>query len=124
MVEVGAAKPDYLSVSASFRLSWLARASIEANPLLRVVPAARPSSIIECACGPSDKDDASFFVVHSTAAVYHGERVTDESFSSLGVRGKYAEVMKTVPSTVDEIKVKVRRLDTILRDNAHWRYRT
>jgi FkbM family methyltransferase len=117
MVEVGAAKPDYLSVSASFRsLGWRV-VSIEPNPYFCDLHRQKGFDIIECACGESDRDDASFFVVQ-TNGIYHGQQVTGESFSSLGVRGKYANLMKSVPSLQKEIKVKVRRLDTLLQENA------
>jgi hypothetical protein len=54
-----------------------------------------------------------FFVAH-TSGEYLGETVTTESFSSLGVRRKFAELIKTVPATSEEIRVIVRPLDTIL----------
>ena len=117
MIEVGAAKPDYLSVSASFRSRGWRVISIEPNPYFCELYRRRGLDIIECACGESDRDEANFFVVH-TSGIYHGHQVTDESFSSLGVRGKYAELMRSVPASVTEMKVKVRRLDTILREHA------
>jgi FkbM family methyltransferase len=118
MIEVGAAKPDYLSVSATFRsLGWRV-ISIEPNPYFCEMQREKGFDVIECACGEADRDDVSFFVVQ-TGATYQGQPVTNESFSSLGVRGKYAEMMKSVPTTVSEIKVKVRRLDTILRAQAN-----
>jgi FkbM family methyltransferase len=77
--------------------------------------------VIECACGAEDADGAPFFVVKMDTT-YQGEAVTNESFSSLGVRGKYAEMMKTlaksVATSVEEIQVKVRRLDTVLQEHA------
>lgn len=118
MIEVGAAKPDYLSVSATFRsLGWRV-ISIEPNPYFCEMQRQKGFEVMECACGEADRDDVSFFVVQ-TDATYQGQPVTNESFSSLGVRGKYAEMMKSVPTTVSEIKVKVRRLDTILRAQAN-----
>ena len=117
MIEVGAAKPDYLSVSARFRsLGWRVL-SIEPNPHFCELHRQRGSDVIECACGESDQDDVSFSVVQ-TSGMYHGQRVTHESFSSLGVRGEYANLMKLVTASVNEIKVKVRRLDTVLREHA------
>ncbi|MGA7852841.1 MAG: FkbM family methyltransferase [Candidatus Acidiferrales bacterium] len=117
MIEVGAAKPDYLSVSATFRSRGWRVLSIEPNPYFCDLQRQQGVNVIECACGSSDNDDASFFVVQ-TDATYQGQPVTNESFSSLGVRGKYADMMKSVPTAVTEIKVKVRRLDTILREHA------
>lgn len=117
MIEVGAAKPDYLSISASFRDSGWAVLSVEPNPYFCALHRRSGHDIIECACGESDQDDVSFFIVQ-TNGMYHGQQVTHESFSSLGMRGKYAELMKTVPSMQKEIKVKVRRLDSILEEYA------
>ncbi|MGA7917113.1 MAG: FkbM family methyltransferase [Candidatus Acidiferrales bacterium] len=117
MIEVGAAKPDYLSVSATFRNRGWRVLSIEPNPFFCELQRQRGHDVIECACGSADRDDVTFFVVQ-TDATYQGQPVTNESFSSLGVRGKYADMMKSVPTTTAEIKVKVRRLDTILREHA------
>jgi FkbM family methyltransferase len=119
MVEVGAAKPEYLSISAHFRsLGWRV-ISIEPNPVFCELHRQKGFDIIECACGESDRDDVPFFVVHTTG-IYLGEKVTNESWSSLGFRGKYIDIIKSYGANapVDEIKVKVRRLDTILREHA------
>jgi FkbM family methyltransferase len=118
MIEVGAAKPDYLSVSATFRARGWRVISIEPNPYFCEIQRRHGIDVLQYACGDTDKDDVSFFVVR-TDATYQGEPVTNESFSSLGIRGKYAEMMKSVRTSTDEIKVKVRRLDTILREHAH-----
>jgi len=117
MIEVGAAKPDYLSVSATFRERGWRIISIEPNPYFCEMQRRQGNDVLQYACGDTDQDDVSFFVVR-TDATYQGEPVTNESFSSLGVRGQYAEMMKSVPTTMDEIKVKLRRLDTILREHA------
>jgi len=117
MIEVGAAKPDYLSVSATFRSRGWRVISIEPNPYFCEMQRYQGNDVLQYACGDTDQDDVSFFVVR-TDATYQGEPVTNESFSSLGVRGKYAEMMKSVATSMDETKVKVRRLDTILREHA------
>ena len=117
MIEVGAAKPDYLSVSATFRSRGWRIISVEPNPYFCEIQRRQGNDVLQYACGDTDEDDVNFFVVR-TDATYQGEPVTNESFSSLGVRGKYAEMMKSVPTSMDTIKVKVRRLDTILREHA------
>jgi FkbM family methyltransferase len=119
MVEVGAAKPSYLSVGANFRSRNWRVISIEPNPYFCELHRQRGFNIIECACGESDRDNVSFFIVQQANVHSLGQEVTYESFSSLGIRGRYADAMRTVSTTVDEIKVNVRRLDTILRENAH-----
>lgn len=117
IVEVGAAKPDYLSISRSFRhLGWCAIA-IEPNPKFVELHRALGHEVIECACGANDADGVSFFVV-SNDGIYLGGQVTNESYSSLGIRGKYAASMKTVPTKVTEIKVQTRRLETILSERS------
>jgi FkbM family methyltransferase len=117
MIEVGAAKPDYLSVGATFRSRGWRVISIEPNPYFCEMQRRQGNDVLQYACGDTDQDDVSFFVVRADAT-YQGEPVTNESFSSLGVRGQYAEIMKSVPTSMDQIKVKVRRLDTILREHA------
>lgn len=115
MVEVGAAKPDFLSIGAHFRsLDWRV-ISIEPNPLFCHLHRLLGHEIIECAAGEADQYNVPFTVVH-TNGDYYGQKVTDESFSSLGVRGKYADLMAPVGRTVEEIRVQVRRLDSILHE--------
>jgi FkbM family methyltransferase len=116
LVEVGAARPDYLSISASFReLGWKIIA-IEPNPEFCAAHRALGHDILQYAASDSEEDDASFFVVNSNGADYMGGDVSFESFSSLGILGKYSELHETVKATTDikAIPVKVRRLDTIL----------
>jgi hypothetical protein len=98
MIEVGAAKPDYLSVSATFRARGWRVVSIEPNPYFCEMQRRQHVDVLQYACSDADRDDVSFFVVR-TNATYQGEPVTNESFSSLGVRGKYAEMMKSVPTS-------------------------
>ncbi len=117
IIEVGAAKPDYLSISRSFRhLGWRAIA-IKPNPKFVELHRALGHEVIECACGSNDADGVSFFVV-SNDGVYLGGKVTNESYSSLGIRGKYEASMRTVPTQVTEIKVQTRRLETILSERS------
>lgn len=63
----------------------------------------------------ADEADVPFFIVDTTGE-YPGERVTNESFSSPGIRGRFADLMRTVKSSMTEMRVRVRRLDTILRE--------
>jgi len=48
---------------------------------------------------------------------YLGGSVTNESFSSLGVRGEFAD-LGAVPASMKGIQVRMRRLDTLLRERA------
>lgn len=120
LVEVGAARPDYLSISASFRaLGWTIIA-IEPNPEFCAAHRARGHDILEYACSDAETDDAKFFVVDSKDADYAGGGVSFESFSSLGIRDRYVDLYETVKEATNlkTIAVKVRKLDTILRDHA------
>jgi FkbM family methyltransferase len=115
-VEVGAARPEYLSISASYRaLGWKVIA-IEPNPEFCAAHRALGHDVLEYAASDSETDDANFFVVDSNGAKYMGGKVSFESFSSLGIRGPFADLHETVKNNtkVKTIPVKVRKLDTIL----------
>lgn len=119
LVEVGAAKPDYLSIGASFRERGWTVISIEPNPVFCAMHRARGHEVLEYACSDEDRDDVEFFVVNSKDAAYLGGTVSFESFSSLGIEGKFREDLETVKgkTEVETIRVKVRRLDTILAEH-------
>jgi len=116
LVEVGAARPDYLSISASYRqLGWKIIA-IEPNPEFCAAHRALGHDIFQYAASDTEADNANFFVVNSNGADYLGGAVSFEGFSSLGINGKYSELHETIKATTDieTIPVKVRKLDTIL----------
>lgn len=116
LVEVGAARPDYLSISASYRdLGWKVIA-VEPNPKFCDAHRALGHDILQYAASDIEADDVDFFVVNSNGAEYLGGTVSFESFSSLGIEGKYKELHETVKAitSVEKIAVKVRKLDTIL----------
>jgi len=118
MIEVGAARPDFLSIGASFRaLGWRVL-SIEPNPNFAALHRGLGHEIVEVACGEEDADNVRFFVVNSKGAMYLGGKVTGESFSSLGIRGDYAELFRTTNLETTEIKVHVRRLDRIVAESS------
>ena len=116
LVEVGAARPDYLSVSASFRDRDWTVVSIEPNPYFCAMHRALGHEVLQYACSDRDRDNVDFFVVNSHDAEYLGGNVSFESFSSLGIQGKFAEDLQTteVKTQIDTIQVNVRTLDTIL----------
>jgi len=116
MVEVGAARPDYLSIGAHFRkLGWQVL-SIEPNPDFCAQHRALGNEVAQYACSDEDKDNVDFFVVNSNDASYLDGNVSFESFSSLGIKDEFAaDLQKTkVKTDVTTIQVNVRRLDTIL----------
>lgn len=115
-VEVGAARPDYLSVSAHFRaLGWRVLA-VEPIPEFCEVQRQAGHDVLQYACGEVDQDGVDFTVVNSHGADYEGGRVSFESFSSLGVKPTYSTLKADLDKST--IKVNVRRLDTILREHA------
>lgn len=114
MVEVGAARPDFLSIGASFReIGWRVL-SIEPNPVFAAMHRELGHEVVQAACAEQDADDVPFFVVDSKQASYLGGSVTGESFSSLGIRGDYAKIMGGVDVETTQIRVSVRRLDSLL----------
>lgn len=116
LVEVGAARPDYLSISALYRsLGWKVVA-IDPNPAYAEQYRRLGFELLQYACSEQDGDDVDFTVVDSHETAYRGGGVTFESFSSLGVRGDFATLKPDLDKST--IKVKVRRLDGILGEHA------
>jgi FkbM family methyltransferase len=120
-VDVGAARPDFLSMSALYRaLGWRVIA-IEPNPVFCQAHRAAGYEVLEYACSDHDEDAVDFEVVDSHGAPYEGGAVSFESFSSLRVKDSY----RTLRADLDvrRIKVNARRLDSILAEHAPdvWR---
>jgi hypothetical protein len=79
-VDVGAANPDYLSVSALYRaLGWRIIA-IEPNPAFCAMHHKRGHEILQYACGERDEDGVDFCVVDSHGERYQNGQVSYESF--------------------------------------------
>jgi FkbM family methyltransferase len=119
---VGAARPEFLSISNSFRkLGWTIIA-VEPNPAFCDEHRALGYEIFEYACSDRDEDNVDFTLVDTKGAQYQGGPVSFESFSSLGLRGEFAELYKTtqIDRESSTIKVNVRRLDTILAQHAPY----
>lgn len=116
MVEVGAARPDYLSISALYRQAGWTVLAIDANPAYAELYQAKGYELLQYACAAEDADDADFTVVDSHGEGYKGGEVSFESFSSLGIRGEFATLKPNLDTRT--IKVKVRRLDNILAKHA------
>jgi FkbM family methyltransferase len=122
VVDVGAARPSYLSNSESFRsLGWKVIA-IEPNPTFCDEYRAAGIEVLQYACSDQDMDNAPFTLVNLNNVSYKGGNVSFESFSSLGIP-------KSLDQTFDDLKdrtgaqkttilVKVRRLDRILAEHA------
>lgn len=115
-VDVGAARPDYLSVSAIFRERGWRIISIEPNPAFCELHRQRGYDVLEYACGERDEDGVPFFVVDSHGQEYATGQVSFESFSSLGIPPSYRSLKADLDQR--EIRVRMRRLDRILAEHA------
>jgi FkbM family methyltransferase len=115
-VDVGAARPDYLSMSAAFRACGWRVICIEPNPAFAELHAKLGHEVYQYACSTEDRDDVEFSVVDSHRAQYQGGAVSYESFSSLSVKPAYAALKGDLDTR--KITVNMRRLDTILREHA------
>ena len=85
-VEVGAARPDFLSISALYRSVGWTVIAIEPNPDFCELHRKRGHQVLEYACGNHDEDGVDFCVVNSHGAEYEGAGITCESFSSLAIK--------------------------------------
>jgi FkbM family methyltransferase len=115
-VDVGAANPNYLSISALYRsLGWTVIA-VEPNPAFCELHRKLGHEVLQYACGDHDEDGVEFSVVDSHGNQYENGFVSYESFSSLGIKDAYARIKPNLDVT--KIKVNLRRLDTILATHA------
>ncbi len=119
LVEVGAGRPDYLSISASYRALGWKIVSVEPNPDFCAQHRALGHAVLQYAASDTEADDVEFVVVDSHGSAYLDGNVSFESFSSLGIEGKYAELYKSVAgnTSLKSIRVKVRKLDSILSEH-------
>ena len=116
-IDVGAAGPHFLSMSALFRAHGWRVIAIEPNPAFCAAQRAAGHEVLEYACADRDADDVPFDVVDSHGSEYEGGEVSFESFSSLKVKDSY-QAFATGQLDVRQITVRVRRLDSILAVHA------
>jgi FkbM family methyltransferase len=115
-VDVAAARPDFLSMSALYRsLGWRVIA-IEPNPVFCQAYRDAGFEVLEYACSDRDEDDVDFEVVDSHGTIYVGGPVSFESLSSLRIKDAYRTLHEE--PDVRRIKVNVRRSDTLLAEHA------
>ena len=118
LVEVGAARPDYLSISASYRSRGWRIIAVEPNPIFCAMHRELGYDVLQYACSDKDSDNVPFFVADSHGGPYEGGFISYESYSSLGIKGGYASEASQHKVTVTTIPVQVRRLDTIFAQHA------
>lgn len=115
-VDVGAARPDFLSISALFREKKWRVIAVEPNPDFFQLQKDAGVEAIQCACGAHDEDDVEFTLVLQDRQDYMGGVVSYESFSSLGIKKEFSDLKSNLNER--KIRVKVRRLDTILAERS------
>jgi len=122
-IEIGAGRPDWLSIGALFRTKGWDVLSVEPNPVFADMHRKCGHDVVQCACGAEDRNGVDFFVVDSGGVDYLDGQVTFESWSSLGIRGDYLEAQQHHGGTKTvAMKVDVRRLDTLLASlRPEWR---
>jgi FkbM family methyltransferase len=115
-LDVGAGRPDFLSMSVHYReLGWRVVA-IEPNPFFCEAYRAAGLEVLQYACSDRDEDAAEFEMVDSHGQVYEGGAVSYESFSALAIKPAYRALKPDLDVT--RITVEIRRLDTILAEHA------
>ncbi|MCB0833965.1 MAG: FkbM family methyltransferase [Bacteroidetes bacterium] len=111
LVEIGAARPDFLSIGSYYRqIKWRV-VSIEPNPDFYVLHQQQGNEIYAFACGDRDEDDVDFIVVDSHRTKYEDGEVSFESYSSLGIKDSFAKLNDHLDKRT--IKVRLRRLSTL-----------
>ena len=115
-VDVGAERPNFLSMSAWYRCHDWEVVAIEPNPAYREQYVALGLNVLEYAVGSADGDDVEFSVVSSHGTNYRGGNLSFESFSSLGIKDSYGG--ESSGHDITKIRVKLRTLDSILKEHA------
>lgn len=114
MIEVGGATPEFISVSRHFTLNNWRTIIVEPNPTFAKQHRNIKNEIYEYAASETDEDNVNFTIVHIPN---HGN-ITDHSFSSLNIKETYKTISNGWVNLLNKtyIKVKQRRLDTIIKE--------
>lgn len=112
LIEIGAARPNWLSIGAFYRANKWDVLSIEPNPTFAQMHRDVGHDVLEFACGSEDKDCVDFTIVDSEGAKYRDGQVSYESWSSLSIRDEYADIFPGLETR--NIEVKQRKLDTLI----------
>lgn len=119
IVEVGAATPDLISTTKHFKENGWRAIHIEPNPDFVKLHKECGNEIYEYACGEIDKDDVDFTIVsQKTNDASNVDYMTDHAFSSFSVKKEYIDLHEEFFEKLKKsvIKVKCRKLDTIIKE--------
>jgi FkbM family methyltransferase len=120
MLEIGAARPDWLSIGAYFRDHGWDVLSVEPNPVFAQMHREEGHDVAEVALASEDLGKAPFTIVDCGGAVYRDGSVSFESWSSLGIKNRFAQM--DIPRLRKIIDVRVCRANTLLGERRPaWR---
>lgn len=120
IVEVGAATPEFISMSKHFNDNNWRAIMIEPNPTFAKHHREAGNEIIECACSYENKDDVDFTLMHVGGDSSNPNLISDHSFSSLSLKDSFVDFfndtnwINSIRRT--NIKVKQRTLDALLTE--------
>lgn len=114
MIEVGGATPEFISTSRHFTLNGWRTIIVEPNPIFAKQHRNIKNEIYEYAASETDEDNVNFTIVH----IPNHDNITDHSFSSLNIKETYKAISNGWVNSLNKtyIKVKQRRLDTIIKE--------
>jgi len=115
-IDIGAARPEFLSMSALYRLKDWKVLAIEPNPAYQRHYAALGLEVLPYAVGDHEGDDVEFSVVNSHGTDYRGGNLSYESYSSLAIKDSYDTPANSLD--ISKISVRLRTLDSILQQHA------
>ena len=117
-VEVGAATPELISNSYHYRINGWRTISIEPNPKFVKLHKSVGSEVYQYACSDEDNDNGLFVVVgtdeNPEGITYHSfSHLSDNSLLDKAIADDWIQVYTS--TNKKEIKIKIRKLDTILK---------
>ncbi len=118
-VEVGAATPELISNSYHYRINGWRTISIEPNPKFVKLHKKVGSEIYQYACSNEDNDNGLFVIVgtdeNPEGITYHSfSHLSDNSLLDKSIADDWVQAYTATDKK--EIKIKVRKLDTILKE--------
>jgi FkbM family methyltransferase len=113
VVEVGAATPEFLSMSRHFKLNNWRAVVIEPNPSFVKAHEEFKNEIYAYACSYENKDNVDFTIVHQNI-----DKITDHSFSSFSIKDEYVNLNENYLNSLSKTSIQVnqRTLDYIIQE--------